>query len=130
MLRRQVTRYLIVGSLGTAAHLLVLMLCVEHLLMDVVRASIAGFLSALSVSYVLNHYWTFASERTHLDSLWRYFVVSVFGLLLNTFMVYVMVEFLHWWYLSSQLAVIFVVPAISFLLNRYWAFASKSNLRA
>ncbi len=125
MLRREAVRYLLVGSLGTAAHLLVLTVCVEYLQMGVVHASIAGFLAALSVSYVLNHYWTFASARAPFGSLWRYFLVSVFGLLLNTSMVYMMVELLHWWYLTSQLAVIFVVPTISFILNRYWSFASK-----
>lgn len=127
MLSRQAFRYLIVGGLGTAAHLAILALCVEWLQLDVVRASIAGFLAALSVSYVLNHYWTFESTRSHVSSFWRYLTVSVSGLLLNTGMVYTMVEYFHWWYLTAQLTVIFVVPTSNFLLNRYWAFAAHSD---
>ena len=127
MLSRQAMRYIVVGGLGTAAHLAVLTLCVECLQLDVVRATVAGFLAALGVSYTLNHRWTFASKRPHASSLWRYVVVSVSGLLLNTGMVYTMVEYLHWWYLTAQISVIFVVPTSNFLLNRYWAFASESN---
>ena len=127
LLSRQVLRYIIVGVLGTTAHLAALALCVEWLQLDVVRASIAGFLAALSVSYALNHYWTFESRRPHGSSFWRYLTVSLSGLLLNTGMVYAMVEYLHWWYLTAQISVIFVVPTSNFLLNRYWAFASPSD---
>lgn len=126
-LSRQVARYIIVGGLGTAAHLAVLTLSVEWLQLDVIRASIAGFLAALSVSYALNHHWTFNSQRSPLSSFWRYFVVSVSGLVLNTGMVYAMVEYLHWWYLTAQISVILVVPTSNFLLNRYWAFASPPD---
>lgn len=126
-LSRQVTRYVLVGSLGTAAHLAVLTACMEWFLLDVVRGSVLGFLAALSVSFVLNHYWTFESQRSRLSSFWRYFVVSVSGLILNTAMVYAMVEYLHWWYLTAQMSVILVVPTSNFLLNRYWAFASNPN---
>ncbi len=126
-LSRQVIRYIIVGGLGTAAHLVVLTMSVEWFQLDVIRASIAGFLAALSVSYVLNHHWTFESPRSRLSSFWRYFVVSVSGLMLNTAMVYAMVEYLHWWYLTAQISVILVVPTSNFLLNRYWAFAPSPD---
>ncbi len=127
MLRRQIFRYIVVGLLGTAAHLAVLTACVELLQSDVVKATVAGFLAALSVSYVLNHYWTFESDRPYFSSFWRYLAVSVSGLLLNTGMVYAMVEYLHWWYLTAQISVIFVVPTSNFLLNRYWAFAANRH---
>lgn len=126
-LSRQVTRYIIVGGLGTAAHLIVLTIGVERLQWDVVQGSIAGFLAALSVSFFLNHYWTFESQRSRLNSFWRYFVVSLSGLMLNTAMVYAIVEYLHWWYLTAQISVILVVPTSNFLLNRYWAFASNPD---
>jgi putative flippase GtrA len=125
VLSRQITRYLITGGLGTASHILVLVLSVEYAHLGIVSASIAGFLTALSVSYVLNYYWTFASDRTRFESFWRYFAVAVTGLLLNTSMVFALVKYLGWWYLTAQLTVLFIVPVISFFLNKYWSFASK-----
>ncbi len=127
MLSRQAFRYILVGGLGTGTHLAVLTLCVEWFGLDVVRATVAGFLAALSVSYGLNHYWTFESRRSHYSSAWRYLAVSLSGLLLNTGMVYAMVQYLHWWYLAAQISVILVVPFSNFLLNRYWAFASDAD---
>lgn len=127
MLSSQVGRYVIVGGLGTAAHLAILALCVEWLCLDAVLGAIAGFLGALSVSYVLNHYWTFQSRRPHLSSLWRYVTVSLAGLMLNTGMMYTLVYFLHWWYFTAQLSVILIVPISNFLLNRYWTFSSATD---
>ena len=124
MLSSQVARYVIVGGLGTATHLAILTLCVEWLSLDAVLGTIAGFLGALSVSYALNHCWTFQSRRPHLSSLWRYVTVSFAGLMLNTGMMYALVSFLHWWYLTAQFSVILIVPISNFLMNRYWTFSS------
>lgn len=122
MLSQQVFRYIVVGALGTAAHLAVLALAVEYYRLGVVVATVAGFLAALAVSYGLNHYWTFQSQRHPASSFWRYLLVCLSGLLLNTAMVYTMVEYFGWWYLTAQLCVILVVPTSNYLLNKYWAF--------
>jgi putative flippase GtrA len=123
VLSSQVARYVIVGGLGTATHLAILTVCVEWGGLDPILGTIAGFLGALSVSYVLNHCWTFQSRRPHLSSLWRYVTVSLTGLMLNTGMMYVLVSLLHWWYLTAQLSVILIVPVSNFLMNRYWTFS-------
>lgn len=122
MLARQFTRYLVVGGLGTGTHLAILALCVELLRQSAIIGAIAGFIGALSVSYVLNHQWAFESQRAHVSSLWRYVVVSLGGLALNTGMMMALVHYLHWWYFTAQLSVIMIVPVINFLLNRYWTF--------
>ncbi len=127
MFSGSVARYLVVGGLGTVTHLAVLALCVELLGINAVLGATAGFVAALSVSYVLNHYWTFQSRRSHLSSLWRYVAVSLAGLALNAGMMYALIYFLHWWYFAAQLSVIWVVPLSNFLLNRYWTFSTESD---
>ncbi|MEW6562305.1 MAG: GtrA family protein [Pseudomonadota bacterium] len=128
MLTRQLTRYLIAGGLGTLTHLAVLALCVEVFGWSPVAGAVAGFLGALSVSYVLNHHWAFESRRSHIGSFWRYTLVSLGGLALNTAMMAGLVHYLHWWYFTAQLSVIFVVPLINFVLNRYWTFDAAGSV--
>jgi putative flippase GtrA len=127
MLRRQFQRYLIVGALGTGVHLAILALCVEWLCMGATGGTVAGFIGALLVSYILNHRWAFDSSRPHASSLWRYALVSVSGLVLNTTMVSAMVNYLQCWYFTAQLSVIWVVPISNFFLNRYWTFGTKTE---
>jgi putative flippase GtrA len=124
MLTRQIVRYLMVGGLGTVTHLAILAFCVEVLGWSAIAGTIAGFLGALSVSYWLNHRWVFESNSPHANSLWRYVVVSLSGLVLNSGMMSALVHYLHWWYFTAQLSVIFIVPITNFILNRYWTFFS------
>lgn len=120
-------RYLVVGGLGTAAHLATLAGAVELLGLPVLVGSIAGFLVALGLSYLLNRHWTFGTGRPGLGSLWRYTLVCVTGLGLNITMTYALMHWLHWGYMVAQLSVIFVVPISNYLLSRHWAFAAKSG---
>jgi putative flippase GtrA len=121
------TRYVVVGGLGTAAHLALLAICVEQMGLTPLLGAGVGFLGALGVSYWLNHHWTFRSRRPRWQSLWRYASVCVGGLLLNTGMMFGLMNGLGWGYLHAQLSVILIVPAINFLLHRHWAFAAKRD---
>ncbi|WP_409978041.1 GtrA family protein [Pseudomonas sp. C9-3] len=122
MLVKQFFRYVIVGGLGTVSHLAVLAVCVEVLNWQPVVASIAGFISALLVSYNLNYHWAFQSRRSHMEGVWRYIVVSLGGLLLNAGMMSALIKYAHVNYFLSQLYVVAVVPVCNFIINRYWTF--------
>ena len=122
MLAAQIVRYAVAGGLGTAAHLGVLVLCVEVLGLGVVAGSVAGFCAALAVSYGLNRFWTFRGGRRQSGRFWRYALVCLGGLVINTGLVVALVEGLRWPYLLAQLSVIFVVPVSNFVFSRYWAF--------
>lgn len=122
MLSWQFVRYLVVGGAGTLLHLLVMLAAVELLGLAVTWGAVLGFLSALLVSFVANYRWTFASTRSPVAALGRYTLVCVSGLLLNLLMMHGLVALLDIWYLTAQVAVIWVVPVINYLLNRYWSF--------
>lgn len=118
----QFARYLVVGGTGTLLHLAVMVATVELLGWAVTWGAVLGFLSALLVSFVANYRWTFASTRSPVGALGRYTLVCVSGLLLNLLMMHSLVALLDIWYLTAQIAVIWVVPVINYLLNRYWSF--------
>jgi putative flippase GtrA len=125
VLKRQIARFAVVGVIATLTHLGFLVLGVEWLGMNPVIASVLGFIAAVIISYILNHRWTFESDHAHSSTLWRYVVVSLFGLALNTVMMTTLVQYFHWWYFWAQLSVLLVVPLSNFLLNRYWTFNTR-----
>lgn len=121
---KQFFRYAIVGALGTAIHMGMLIALVELFRVEPVISSTIGFIVTLIVSYALNYFWTFRSRHPHAYSLPRYAVVSVLGLLLNAAIMYLTVHVLEWWYVLGQLCVVFVVPISNFILNVLWSFRS------
>jgi putative flippase GtrA len=129
VLKLQLARFAVVGIINTLTHLGVLILAVEWLHIYPVIASILGFAAAVSISYILNHRWTFESSQEHSVTLWRFIVVSLFGLALNTVLMLLLLQYFHWWYFWAQLGVLLVVPLSNFILNRYWTFNVRQGFK-
>ena len=121
----QVFRYGIVGIIGTILHIGTLVLLVERFQLEPVLSSIIGFLIAFIISYFLNFFWVFNSSREHLITSVRYLVVSVFGLVLSTLIMYTVVDILRWWYGWGALCIILVIPVSNFILNYLWTFGAQ-----
>jgi putative flippase GtrA len=119
---RKITRYAIVGFLGTLTHIGILVALVEALHQEPVFSSTVGFMVALVLSYFLNRNWTFQTNLGHSYALTRYVIISLLGLLLNSGIMYLTVNILGWWYLLGQFTVILIVPASNFWLNSSWSF--------
>lgn len=121
----QFARFAMVGGAATLSHVVIAMLCYELLDLRPLRANFFAFCGALFVSYLGNHRWTFAMRGEHLARFPRFVVTAVTGLALNQSIVYAMVEVMGWHYRFALAAVILIVPALSFLLNRGWVFSPK-----
>lgn len=122
-LSRSVFSFGVIGVLATVTHVAVFSVLVELGLATPVAASIPAFLAALVISYFANHHWTFDMRGAHIKHMPRFTLVSVLGLGLNTLITYVVVDVWGGWYGFALAAVILVVPAVTFLLNRHWTYA-------
>jgi putative flippase GtrA len=117
-------RYGIVGIVGTVMYIGLLALLVNGFGLEPVVTSVFIFVFVLWVSYILNYFWTFRASRGHAEVFPRFIIVSVFGLLINTGIMYITIDILRWWYLWGVLISIFFVPCSNFLLNTYWTFSA------
>jgi putative flippase GtrA len=130
-MKRSFWRYIVVGLLGTVAHLSTLWLLVEQLKVAPIPASVAGFMTALGLSYWINAHWTFGSptpteqSSSHRRAFTRYTIVSIAGLCLNTLIMYVLTHVFGFWYMTGQLIAALVVPLHNFALNFYWTFNQR-----
>jgi len=115
-------RFGVSGAIATATHATLFTAAVELFSIAPVIATTLSFCAALIVSYGLNFHWTFASSGMHRVILPRYAVVALTGLALNVMITYVVVNIGGHWYGYALLAVITIVPLMTFLLSKYWAF--------
>ena len=122
-LARSIVTFGIIGVLATATHVAVFAALVEAGRVAPVLASVPAFLAALLLSYFANHHWTFGARGAHATHMPRFTAVSILGLCLNTAITYGVVDVLGWWYGIALAAVILIVPAFTFLLNRRWTYA-------
>jgi len=122
-LRRQVLSFALIGIVATLTHASIVLLLVEGRVLGPFAANMIAFSTALFVTYVGNHRWTFGLTGAHQRHFPRFVVIALLGLALNQGIVYLVVDVLTWDYRIGLALVVSVVPAITFLLNRGWAFS-------
>lgn len=102
-------------------HGAVLIFAVEQLSIDVVISNLLAFCIANLSSYLMNSRLTFKKAMSFLRYL-RFFLASMLSLGLTLFISWV-AEFYGAHYLVGFLAIVIFVPALSFLVMKFWAFS-------
>ncbi len=118
-----VIRFIISG--GTSAVVDLSLLYVFHSVFGIhyLLSAVLAFLGAFGVSFTLHKYWTFKShgQETHRQVV-IYMGTSLFGLFLNTVLMYIFVDFFHVQVLVSQFFVGAMVAFSSFFISSRFVF--------
>ena len=118
----QFVKYAAAGAAGTLLQYLTLFVLVEGPGISPVPASTCGAVAGALLNYGLNYRYTFRSQRSHVESLVKYAVVSVAGIALNAAVVAVGTASLGWHYLAAQIVATGAVLSGAFAVNRAWTF--------
>lgn len=136
----KLVRFMTVGASGTAIDFALLTLLKEALGFPTLVANSFSFSAGLLNNFTWNRLWTFADVRN--SSIARQFmqfaVVSLFGLLLNNFIVLMLEAPLgallgslfgvqNYGYLAAKVLATGVAFLWNFTANRYWTFNSGST---
>ena len=114
-------RYSAVGAFATAAHYLVLVLCVEALHVPAYLASGIGAVVGAQLAYAGNRWFTFAHEGAITASWPRFQITAILGALLGMAVVALGVRLgVH--YLLAQVVATGLSLVLTFAINRAWTF--------
>jgi|SRR3989344_334142 len=122
-------RYVVSG--GTAGLTLLLALYIFNSLLKVhyLISSVFAFVVAFVVSFVLQKFWTFKDHST--DGIHKqtviYLVTSLFGLGLNTLLMYLFVDYVHMGVIQSQILTGGLVACCTFFISRDFVFKYKEE---
>jgi putative flippase GtrA len=117
-------KFSIVGFAGVIIDFSVTFICKEYLKVQKYVANGIGFTVAATSNYFFNRVWTFQSHNPQITlEFTRFFIVSLIGLGLTTFIVYAMNGKLKVNFYISKLVAMMFVTAWNFLINAYYTFA-------
>lgn len=85
-------------------------------------ANALGYTIATAVSFLGHFYWTFGKNAGHSRALLRFITVSACGFLLSAIIMQAVTGTLGAPFWVALTAILAVVPGISWVLGRYWAF--------
>jgi putative flippase GtrA len=114
-------RYSVVGCICTLIYFLTVFILVEFYNKEPVNSSAISFVIMTVFSFLLNMKYTFGGDYSF-KKLFRFFIVSFIGFMLNYGIMYSVVELLSLHYSIGELVTILVIPLVNFTLNNYWTF--------
>jgi len=117
-------KFSIVGIVNTFVNLLVLFILTEFFGVYYLISAVFAFLAAVTNSFILNKIWTFnykLKNNLHIKYT-QFLIVSVIAFFVNLWILYFFTEYLHFYYLLSQIIGIVCNLIINFLGNKLWTF--------
>lgn len=110
-----------IGGLATALQYALMILLIEWLQLQAVLASATAYAISAIFNYLANYYFTFASDKNHLQAFSKFVVVAVLGLSLNTLLFYLVFNSgLH--YLIAQFFATLVTLCVNFAAHKLWIY--------
>lgn len=122
-LLERLPHYAVASVLGTAAHYTLLFLLVRGFSVGVVLASTLGAILGAIIIYLLNYFFTFKSQKTHLETASKFTVIALLSVLLNSLCLNAIISNFTIHYLLAQVMATLVVFGVSYMANRVWTFS-------
>ena len=114
-------RYVLIGAVATAAHYLVLVLCVEAAGWRPWLASGAGAVAGAQVAYAGNRIYTF-DHRGAIGASWLKFQLTALAGALQGMAIVAAAVHAGWHYLAAQVAATVAGLVVTYAVNRFWTF--------
>ena len=120
----QLARFIVSGAFVTALGVAVYALVALVLRWHPQLGNFLAYLIAMATGYLMHSRWSFrdhGGERTHGTKV-KFVLVSIASLALNSFWVWLLTEPMNLSPAWPILPMLFVTPAVTFVLNRQWVF--------
>lgn len=122
---RQLVKFFIVGGSAALINFIIYYSLTKHFHLWYVYSSAAGFMISAVFNFTSNKFWTFRNKvlgKQALGQVFKFVIVMVSGLLINTFIIYIATDVIgidwRWsWVIANG-----VVTFWSFGFNRFWTF--------
>ncbi len=117
-------KYLISGCTAAAVNIGFLYLFTDIFNIHYLISGVLAFILAFGVSFTLQKFWTFQNHSRQLlgRQLAIYLIVSVSSLVINTLLLYLLVDWFGVWYILAQIIAGGLLAVVNFFIYRFVIF--------
>ena len=121
---RQYPKFIIIGILGIIINLSILYTLTELVHFYYLFSAIIAALISATCNFMLNKTWTFKEDigQRFWQKYLKFVVVWVVVISISLGILYILTEYLHLYYLFSQIISLVIVGVITFLAHKIWIF--------
>ena len=120
----KILRFIISGGTATVADLAFLYIFTDLFHIWYVASAAMAFVIAFTISFIAQKFWTFNDHS--LDTIRAqgsmYFLVALISLLVNTYAVYSLVDYLHFYYILAQIVVSAFIAVVNYIVYSKFIF--------
>ena len=122
MIKKQITRFLIVGSFSTIINYSVFYALFKFIDINYLVSSSIGFVAGVICGYQLNKYWTFSVQNSEDNFLLKYFATYLISLILGILFLEALVKLLNIPPAISNIGSIGLTTVTNFLGTKFLVF--------
>ncbi|GDY27277.1 hypothetical protein AHAT_31670 [Agarivorans sp. Toyoura001] len=123
LLTLRIVRYGLTGGVATLIHFSIALLVLAQLPQDFALANFVGFSLAFIFSYLVQTRWVF-QKALAINNAMRFFAVQLGALCLS---VWLSSQLTHYPNFVKVGLVIVLLPAITFVIHRFWTFSKTET---
>ncbi|HEY4493185.1 MAG TPA: GtrA family protein [Candidatus Paceibacterota bacterium] len=122
-----IIRYVFAGGTGALVNLAVLYIATDIFGVWYLASTVLSFTIAFLVSFLLQKFWAFRDKRQEgmHGQVFFYLFTGIFNMIVNTLLMYTLVDKLHIHYMISQVIVGGTIALWSFFIYRYVIFKTE-----
>lgn len=117
-----VLRFLLIGGTTGLIYFGLTFLLVESLALNPTLSSTIAYIIAVYYNYFLHYHWTFATNAGYRQTLVKYVLTALSGIVLNALIMHFGGELLNVHYMVVQILAIGVVVCWSLCISALWVF--------
>jgi putative flippase GtrA len=117
-------RYFVAGVIGAGTQIGSLFIFTDIFKIWYLYSSILSFVVAIVISFTLQKFWTFkdnSTKKIHYQFA-KYILVASLGLVLNTILMFILVDFISIWYIFAQIIAGAIIAVINFIMYKFFIF--------
>lgn len=126
---KQILKYLIAGSIGTFVNLGLLYFFTDILEVWYLASAVIAFVLSFFVSFFLQKFWAFADagKQKMYRQMAGFLAVALANLVINTLLMYLMVDGFKIWYMLAQLIISALIAIESYLVYKFFIFNGRTD---
>lgn len=120
-------KYVVSGGSAACVNLGGLYVLTEYAHVHYLQSAVLAFIVAFFISFLLQKFWTFGDMRKevmHIQMMW-YLGLSLANLLVNTLLIYILVEYMHLWYVAAAVASGALLAISNFFVYKHVIFTTE-----
>lgn len=128
---KQFLKFCIVGGTSAILNFIILFACTQWLGIWYVYSSVVAYILSALFNFSYNKFWTFrnkAAGKETLNQAVKFTIVTLFGLSINTVIIYGLTERQGFDYRVSWVFATGLVAVWNYSFNRFWTFRHKKSV--